>query len=49
MKDVINLAVIGFQRYVSNSNERFLTTARAANEFEGDSEAEYALRKKDER
>ena len=48
MEDVINLAVIG-ERYVCNSNERLLTAARVANEFEGDSEAEYKLRRKNER
>ena len=49
MEDVINLAVIGLERYVCNSNERLLTAARAANEYEGDSETEYKLRKKNER
>ena len=49
MEDVINLAVIGLERYLCNSNERLLTGARAANEYEGDSETEYKLRKKNER
>ena len=49
MEDVINLAVIGLERYVCNSNERLLTAARAANEYEGGSEAEYKLRRKNER
>ena len=49
VEDVINLAVIGLERYVCNSNERLLTAARAANEYEGDSETEYKLRKKNER
>ena len=49
VEDVINLAVIGLERYVSNSNERLLTAARATNEYEGDSEAEYKLRKTNER
>ena len=49
VEDVINLAVIGLERYVSNSNERLLTAARATNEYEGDSEAEYKLRKRNER
>ena len=49
VEDVINIAVIGLERYVCNSNERLLTAARAANEYEGDSEAEYKLRRKNER
>ena len=49
VEDVINLAVIGLERYVSSSAERLLTAARVANEYEGESEAEYKLRKKNER
>ena len=49
VEDVINLPVIGLERYVCNSTERLLTAARAANEYEGDSETEYKLRKKNER
>ena len=49
VEDVINLAVIGLARYVCNSDERLLTAARAANEYEGDTEAEYKMRKKNER
>ena len=45
VEDVINLAVIGLERYVCNSNERLLAAARAANEYEGDSEIEYKVRK----
>ena len=49
MEDVINLAIIGLEKYVCNSNEWLLTAARAANEYEGDSETEYKVRKKNER
>ena len=49
MEDVINLVVIGLERYVCNSKERLLTAARASNEYEGDSEAKYKLRRKNER
>ena len=49
VEDVINLAVIGPERYVCNSNELLLTVARAANEYEDDSEAEYKLRRKNDR
>ena len=49
MEDNINLAVIGLERYVSNSNERLLTAARAENEYERESKAEYKVRKKNER
>ena len=48
-EDVIDLAIIGLERYVYNSTERLLTAARAANEYEGESEDEYKLRKKNER
>ena len=49
VEDVLNLAVFGLERYVCNSNERLLTVARAASEYEGDSETEYKLWKKNER
>ena len=49
VEDIINLAVIGLERYVCKSNERLLTAARVANEYEGDSKAEYKLRRKNER
>ena len=49
VEDVINHVVIGLEIYVSNSNERLLTAARATNEYDGDSEAEYKLRKRNER
>ena len=49
MEDVIDLAIIGLERYVCNSTEKLLTAARAANEYEGDCEDEYKLRKKNER
>ena len=49
MENTINLAVIGLERYVSNSNERLLTAARAENEYEEESEAEYKVRKRNER
>ena len=49
MEDVINLVVVGLERYVSNSNERLPTAARATNEYDGDSEAECKLRKRNER
>ena len=48
VEDVIDLAIIGLERYVCNSIERLLTAARAANEYEGDCEDEYKLRKKNE-
>ena len=49
VEDTINLAVIGLERYVSNSNERLLTAARAENAYGRESEAEYKVRKKNER
>ena len=49
VEDVIDLAIIGLERYVCNSTERLLTAARVASEYEGDCEDEYKLRKKNER
>ena len=49
MKDVINPAVIGLERYVSDSNKRLLIAARATNEYDGESEAQHKLRKRNER
>ena len=43
VEDVIDLAIIGLERYVCNSTERLLTG------YEGDTEDEYKLRKKNKR
>ena len=53
VEDIINLAVIGLERYVNNSEERLLSAGkriwRQSNEYGGESESEFKTRKINER